>query len=84
MRSFFRVAGQLRKSTLANSTTTTLVEYSDAITDFKNRVKLQNLSTTQINALTGMTRGETVYNTTLEQICFYNGTAWQKVTSANM
>ena len=83
----FNLAEQSEKlefNTVTNSTTTTLVEYSDAITDFKNRVKLQNLTTTQINALTGMTRGETVYNTTLEQICFYNGTAWQKVTSANM
>ena len=32
----------------------------------------------------GHRAGDTVFNTTLNQLCFYNGTAWQKITSATM
>ena len=47
-------------------------------------LRLQNLTTTEINAIASPQAGDVVYNTTLNQICFYNGTAWQKVTSATM
>lgn len=41
------------------------------------------LTTTEINALTP-TEGLTVYNTTLQVLCFYDGTSWKKVTHSNM
>ena len=47
-------------------------------------LRLQNLTTTEINAIASPEAGDTVYNTTLDKICFYNGSAWQKITSATM
>ena len=47
-------------------------------------LRLQNLTTTEINAIASPQAGDMVYNTTLNQVCFYNGTAWQKITSATM
>jgi len=41
-------------------------------------------TTTEINAFTGMTTGAHVFNTTINTLCFYNGTTWQKVTSTAM
>jgi hypothetical protein len=65
---------------------TTYVSFETARTEFSNSLRLKNYTTTEINALTGMQGGDTVYNTTLQQICFYDATAtaWQKVTSATM
>ncbi len=45
---------------------------------------LKSYTTAQRDALSSPQEGDTVYNNTLHQICFYNGTAWQKITSANM
>jgi|11_taG_2_1085331.scaffolds.fasta_scaffold00187_24 hypothetical protein len=64
--------------------TTTQVTFTDARTQFNSPVDLRSYSTTEINALSSPQEGDTVYNNTLHQICFYNGTAWQKITSANM
>jgi hypothetical protein len=47
-------------------------------------VLLPRMTTTQVNAISSPAEGLTVYNTTLNTLCFYNGTSWQKVTSANM
>jgi len=47
-------------------------------------VLLPRMTTTQVNAISSPANGLTVYNTTLNTLCFYNGTSWQKVTSANM
>ena len=47
-------------------------------------VLLPRMTTTQVNAISSPANGLTVYNTTLNALCFYNGTSWQKVTSANM
>ena len=49
--------------------------------DMSGRLKLQNLTTTEINALGSPEAGDTVFNTTENTICFYNGSAWHKVTS---
>jgi hypothetical protein len=45
---------------------------------------LPRMTTTQINAIASPAAGLTVYNTTLALICFFNGTAWQKVTATAM
>ena len=58
---------------------TTKVEFTDNESIFSNRVRFQNLDTTAINALSGMAAGDTVFNTTETTLCFYDGSAWQKV-----
>jgi hypothetical protein len=45
---------------------------------------LPRMTTAQINAIGSPAAGLTVYNTDLLLICFYNGTAWQKVTATTM
>jgi hypothetical protein len=47
-------------------------------------VALPRLTTTQINAISSPTQGLMAYNTTLNTICFYNGSSWQKVSHTNM
>lgn len=42
------------------------------------------LTTAQILAISTPAEGLYVYNTDLKTLCFYNGTAWQKVTSTAM
>lgn len=42
-------------------------------------IKTKGYTTTEINALTGMTAGTLVYNTTLNMFCFYNGSAWKRM-----
>lgn len=47
-------------------------------------VLFPRLTTTQINAISSPATGLTVYCTTENTICFFNGTTWQKVTSTNL
>ena len=47
-------------------------------------VALPRLTTTQINVIPSPTQGLMAYNTTLNTICFYNGSSWQKVSHTNM
>jgi hypothetical protein len=42
------------------------------------------MTTAQINAITTPAEGLQVYNTDLHVICFYDGTAWKKVSHSNM
>ena len=51
---------------------------------YNSSMKLKQYTTAQIDALTGMTAGEMVYDTDEQKIKTYNGTdsAWEKVTSA--
>jgi hypothetical protein len=46
-----------------------------------NRTHLKNLTTTQINALTGNQEGDVTYNNTTHSLYFYNGTTWGAVSS---
>ncbi len=45
---------------------------------------MPRLTTTEINAISSPATGLAVYNTSINTICFYNGTSWQKITHANM
>jgi len=63
---------------------TTVMHFTDQRVFIDEVFRLHNLTTTEINALPSPQSGDTVYNTTLNQVCFYNGTAWQKITSATM
>jgi hypothetical protein len=47
-------------------------------------VVLPNKTTTEINAIISPDEGAMIYNTTLNTICFYNGSAWQKVSHTAM
>jgi hypothetical protein len=42
------------------------------------------MTTTQINAISSPDTGLEVYNTTLQQPCFYDGTGWRKVSYSDM
>tara|TARA_R110000822_G_scaffold183098_1_gene322572 strand:- start:562 stop:2223 length:1662 start_codon:yes stop_codon:yes gene_type:complete len=50
----------------------------------KQVMRLHNLTTTEINALSGPVAGDMVFNTTLALVCVYNGTAWRKLNDAAM
>ena len=63
---------------------TTVMHFTDQRVHIDEVFRLHNLTTTEINALPSPVSGDMVYNTTLNQVCFYNGTAWQKITSATM
>ena len=45
---------------------------------------LPRLTTVQVNAIIFLNPGLTVFNTTLDRLCFYDGSRWQKVNSSNM
>ena len=61
------------------------VTTTNAAVKFENGkgVVLPNKTTTQISAISAPDTGAMVYNTTLNTICFYNGT-WQKVSHTAM
>tara|TARA_R110000824_G_scaffold185827_2_gene366886 strand:- start:2659 stop:3507 length:849 start_codon:yes stop_codon:yes gene_type:complete len=65
--------------TITNTTSTGVVRFNNS-----RGVVLYNVSTTGINAIPNPVTGAMVYNTTLNTICFYNGTAWQKVSHTAM
>ena len=44
----------------------------------------RNATTAEISAITGANTGAMVYNTTLNTICFYNGSAWRQVSHTAM
>jgi hypothetical protein len=45
---------------------------------------MPRMTTTQINAISSPDTGLEVYNTTLQQPCFYDGTGWRKVSYSTM
>lgn len=47
-------------------------------------VLLPRMTTTQINAITTPSAGLIVYNTTLNALCFYDGTQWNKFSHSAM
>jgi hypothetical protein len=42
------------------------------------------MTTTQINAIASPAEGLIVYNTTLHELCFYDGTSWRKFSHSTM
>ena len=71
------MSSELKVDTISAKTTDGPVAYNSSM-------KLKQYTTAQIDALTGMTAGEMVYDTDEQKIKTYNGTdsAWEKVTSA--
>ena len=39
------------------------------------------VTTSQRNSMSGLSQGAVVYDSDLESICFYNGSAWRKVSN---
>ena len=69
---------------LNDGSPTTVIDISGNSVHVDRRLRLQNLTTTEINALGSPQTGDTVFNTTENTICFYNGSSWQKVSSSNL
>jgi len=67
---------------LANNVAALTIASTGAAT-FSSSVTLGNFTTTEINALTPVA-GMVVFNTTLSVVCFYDGTAWKKVSHSAM
>ena len=67
-----------------NASSVDAFEISDSRNIHGQTVKLHNLTTAQINALSSPQAGDMVFNTTLNQVCVYNGSAWQKLTQSAM
>ena len=42
------------------------------------------MTTTEINAIVSPAEGLIVYNTTLHELCFYDGTSWRKFSHSTM
>jgi hypothetical protein len=64
-----------------------ITPHSSAILDIASTNKgvlLPRMTTSQINAISTPAEGLEVYNTTLKKKCFFNGTAWQQLTSTTM
>jgi hypothetical protein len=60
---------------------------ASAVVDIVSTTKgvlLPRLTTTQVNAIAAPATGLTVFNTTLGELCYFNGSAWRKVTSSAM
>jgi len=80
----FRLSEQEEKLELitidATPTTTSLIEFTEAITDFKNRVKLKSHTSAELVALEGSsTAGEVVYNSTASLVAYFDGTNWRNI-----
>jgi len=60
---------------------------TSAITQIDSTTKgflMPRMTTAEINAIASPANGLQVYNTTLAQPCFYDGTAWRKVSHTTM
>jgi hypothetical protein len=65
---------------IGTNTPQALLDVSSTI----NGVLLPRMTTTQVNAISSPSNGLTVYNITLNTLCFYNGSSWQKVNHSSM
>ena len=77
----------LKITTETGGVTSTIVELTDNTSIFSNQVHFQNLTRTEILALTGMGAGATVFCTDSSPgptLCFYDGSNWQKVNHATL
>src|SRR6056300_1570083 len=47
-----------------------------------NSLRLKSYTTTEINALTGMSAGDTIYNSTVGTLYVYNGNIWAAMSDS--
>lgn len=62
----------------------TLLSYTQKVYVDSLRGKHISKTTTEINAIATPQAGETYFNTTLSTLCFYDGTAWKRVSHSAM
>ena len=62
--------------------TNNIGKYNGNNISFNDPLRFKNLTTSQIDALTGMVAGDTVFDSDLGKVKFYNGTNWKTVTSS--
>ena len=82
----------VNNTTIASATSTTFLinttsQIASSILTIDSTTKgilIPRMTTTQINAITSPATGLEVYNTTLQQPCFYDGTGWKRVSHSNM
>lgn len=55
-----------------------------ATLDINGFIKLKSYTTTEINAIVSPQSGMIVYNSTIAALCFYDGTAWKRVSHSAM
>ena len=65
-----------------NVTSISLSSYLDLAKNELRNAQIQNLSTTQINAISGPVQGQFVYDSTLDKLKVYDGEAWALVGAA--
>lgn len=63
-------------------TSLSLSSFLDLAKNELRNAQIQNLSTTQINAITSPAQGQFVYDSTLDLLKVYDGSAWQLVGAA--
>ena len=62
--------------------TNNISKYNGNNVSFNDPLKFKNLSTTDMNALSGMVAGDTIYNSTDGTLYVYNGTSWNAMSSS--
>ena len=78
-------AGAIGSDVRANSDLTAeLLTVDTTETELYNRLQLYSRTTAEINALSSPQAGQVLYNSTLNQVCVYNGTEWRKITDSTM
>jgi hypothetical protein len=65
-----------------SATSITLSSYIDLAKNELRNAQIQNLSTTQINAIGSPVQGQFVYDSTLDKLKVYDGEAWTLVGAA--
>ena len=74
----------LGNGSLLLGTTTDVATSILTINSTTKGVLLPRLTTTEINNIVSPATGLTVYNTTVNTLCFYNGSSWQKCNHSNL
>lgn len=78
------VIATFKNGNLLIGTTTNITSSKLTIDSTTQGVLIPRMTTTQINAISSPATGLEVYNTTLQQPCFYDGSGWRKVSHTNM
>lgn len=78
------IDGSIHLAAIGNDGFITL-DCSDGVYIFATRGLVNKPYTTiQINGISAPTLGSLVYNTTLNTLCFYDGTTWEKISHSAM
>jgi hypothetical protein len=78
------VIAKFTNGNLLIGTSTNITSSKLTIDSTTQGVLIPRMTTTQINAISSPATGLEVYNTTLAQPCFYDGSGWRRVSHSNM